>query len=85
MGRGNRFNSGGGIFQVTHRCHNRAFLLQFGPMIRSRRETEVIQTGKESAYYRSPRHLTGRKQDRKTPAKRLVTSRDWQIRKRGPQ
>ena len=30
MGRANQFNSGGGIFHVTHRCHNRAFLLKFG-------------------------------------------------------
>ena len=29
MGRANQFNSGGGIFHVTHRCHNRAFLLRF--------------------------------------------------------
>ena len=29
MGRANQFNSGGGIFHVTHRCHNRAFLLKF--------------------------------------------------------
>ena len=30
VGRANQFNSGGGIFHVTHRCHNRAFLLKFG-------------------------------------------------------
>jgi REP-associated tyrosine transposase len=29
MGRANQFNSCGGIFHVTHRCHNRAFLLKF--------------------------------------------------------
>ena len=29
VGRANQFNSGGGIFHVTHRCHNRAFLLKF--------------------------------------------------------
>ena len=29
MGRANQFNSGGGIFHLTHRCHNRAFLLKF--------------------------------------------------------
>lgn len=29
MGRANQLNSGGGIFHVTHRCHNRAFL-RFG-------------------------------------------------------
>jgi hypothetical protein len=29
VGRANQFNSGGGIFPVTHRCHNRAFLLKF--------------------------------------------------------
>jgi Transposase and inactivated derivatives len=29
VGRANQFNSGGGIFHLTHRCHNRAFLLKF--------------------------------------------------------
>ena len=29
LGRANQFSSGGGIFHVTHRCHNRAFLLKF--------------------------------------------------------
>jgi putative transposase len=29
VGRANQFNSGGGIYHVTHRCHNRAFLLKF--------------------------------------------------------
>ena len=29
MRRANQFNHGGGIFHVTHRCHNRAFLLKF--------------------------------------------------------
>jgi REP element-mobilizing transposase RayT len=29
MARGNRLHGGGGIFHVTHRCHNRAFLLKF--------------------------------------------------------
>jgi REP element-mobilizing transposase RayT len=29
VGRANQFNSDGGIFHVTHRCHNRAFLLKF--------------------------------------------------------
>ena len=29
MGRANQFNGSGGIFHVTHRCHNRAFLLRF--------------------------------------------------------
>lgn len=29
MGRANQFGSSGGIFHVTHRCHNRAFLLRF--------------------------------------------------------
>jgi len=29
MPRANRLNSGGGIFHVTHRCHNRQFLLKF--------------------------------------------------------
>jgi len=29
VGRANQFNSGAGIFHVTHRCHNRAFLLKF--------------------------------------------------------
>ena len=29
VGRANQFNSGGGIYHMTHRCHNRAFLLQW--------------------------------------------------------
>jgi putative transposase len=29
MGRGNQFRGTGGIFHVTHRCHNREFLLKF--------------------------------------------------------
>jgi putative transposase len=29
MGRANQLASGGGIFHITHRCHNRAFLLKF--------------------------------------------------------
>jgi putative transposase len=29
MPRANRLFEGGGIFHVTHRCHNRAFLLKF--------------------------------------------------------
>ena len=29
MGRANRLNKEGGIFHVTHRCHNREFLLKF--------------------------------------------------------
>jgi REP-associated tyrosine transposase len=29
VGRANQFSSGGGIFHVTHRCHNRVFLLKF--------------------------------------------------------
>jgi putative transposase len=29
MGRANLLSRGGGIFHVTHRCHNRAFLLKF--------------------------------------------------------
>ena len=30
MARGNQLRGQGGIFHVTHRCHNRAFLLKFG-------------------------------------------------------
>ncbi|MFO1475539.1 MAG: transposase [Verrucomicrobiota bacterium] len=29
MGRGNQFRGVGGVFHVTHRCHNREFLLKF--------------------------------------------------------
>ena len=29
MGRTNRLTVEGGIFHVTHRCHNQAFLLKF--------------------------------------------------------
>jgi hypothetical protein len=29
MGRSNQLTSGGGVFHLTHRCHNRAFLLRF--------------------------------------------------------
>src|SRR5678815_218240 len=29
MARANRLRTDGGIFHVTHRCHNRAFLLKF--------------------------------------------------------
>jgi putative transposase len=29
MGRANLLTTSGGIFHVTHRCHNRAFLLKF--------------------------------------------------------
>src|SRR5678809_1008527 len=29
MPRGNRLRGSGGVFHVTHRCHNRAFLLKF--------------------------------------------------------
>ena len=29
MGRGNQFRGTGGVFHVTHRCHNRDFLLKF--------------------------------------------------------
>src|SRR2546428_1465588 len=29
MARAHRLHGGGGIFHITHRCHNRAFLLKF--------------------------------------------------------
>jgi REP-associated tyrosine transposase len=29
MARANRWRGEGGIFHLTHRCHNRAFLLKF--------------------------------------------------------
>ena len=30
MARANRLGRHGGVFHVTHRCHNREFLLKFG-------------------------------------------------------
>ena len=57
--RANRLRVAGGVFHLTHRCHNRAFLLKFArdrdayrsgicgkvkPLILSRRETEIVPT-----------------------------------------
>jgi putative transposase len=46
MGRANLLSCSGGIFHVTHRCHNRAFLLKFARDREAYREMLRQQLGR---------------------------------------
>ncbi|MHC1766930.1 MAG: hypothetical protein AB9869_21945 [Verrucomicrobiia bacterium] len=65
MPRGNRLRGDGGVFRLTHRCHNRAFLLKFPvgssgfvkriqPLILSRQETEIAEPAEGLWVLREP-------------------------------
>jgi hypothetical protein len=79
MARANRLTTDGGVFHVTHRCHNRTFLLKFArdrdayPRHRfcPAETPRLLKRTRTFGFYRRAQFLTGKKRAKKNGAKAL--------------